>query len=284
MYLNFFGLSDKPFSITPDIQYLFMGKQYEQALDTIIYGINNRNGFSMLTGEVGTGKTLMSRVLMARLDPSMATALLINPLLSVEELLKSITKDFGLNIRYNSPQKQIEGLNNFLLKMHAEGRNALVVIDEAQNLSIEALEMIRMLTNLETASTKLLQILLVGQPELLKKLKTHELRQLDQRITTRFHLTALTQTEMMRYINHRISIAGGGGKLFFEPASYKLIHKETKGYPRLINIVCDKALMSAYVKGQYIVARDDVKTALIGWRGRERVSPWAMIKRLVMSA
>lgn len=284
MYLKFFGLTDRPFAITPDVQYLYLGKQYEQALDTIIFSINQRFGFSMLTGEVGTGKTMIARALLSRLDKSISTSLLINPLLSVPELLKEINKDFGIPVRYNSPQKQIDALNRYLIRLAGEGRNALVVIDEAQNLSNEALEMIRMLTNLETDTTKLLQILLVGQPELLKKLRTHELRQVEQRITTRFHLMPMTQVEMMRYINHRICIAGGGGKVFFDPKAYRVIYSETKGYPRLINIICDKALMAAYVRESFIVDRSAVKVAITDWKGAREISPWEFLKRLVFSS
>lgn len=283
MYLKFFGLSDRPFSITPDVNFLYLGKQHEQALDTIMYGINQRLGFSMLTGEVGTGKTLLSRALLSRLDESVETALLINPLLSVEELLKAITKDFGIAVRYSSPQKQIDALNTFLLRLAGEGKKALVVIDESQNLSMEALEAIRLLTNLETETQKLLQILLVGQPELLKMIKSHELRQLEQRITARYHLTPLSQVELMRYINHRICCAGGGGKVFFDPKAYKLIYRETKGYPRLINILCDKALMAAYVGETYVVSKNEVKAAVVDWKG-ERRRPIGFLKRLVFSS
>lgn len=284
MYLKFFGLSERPFSITPDIKYLYLGKQHEQALDTLMYGINQRLGFVLLTGEVGAGKTTLSRALLARLDESVATALLVNPLLSVPEVLKSITKDFGLSVRYTSPQKHIEALNKFLLTLASQNKNALVVVDESQNLSLEALETLRMLTNLETDKTKLLQIMLVGQPELLRWLRSHELRQLDQRITTRYHLTPLSLVEMMRYINHRICTAGGGGKVFFDPKAYRMIYKETKGYPRLINLICDRALMAAFVRESYVVDRTSVRAAISDWKGRNhKSSPWGFLRRLVFS-
>lgn len=283
MYLKFYGLTDRPFSITPDVQYLYLGKQYEQALDTLMYGINQRQGFSLLTGEVGTGKTLLTRSLLSRLDKSIATALIVNPVLSIPELLKSITKDFSIAVRYTSHQRHIEALNRFLLNLADEGRNALVIIDEAQNLSSESLEVVRMLTNLETDKHKLLQILLVGQPELLKKLDSHDLRQLNQRITARFHLMPFGTIEMMRYINHRICIAGGGGKVFFEPKAYQLIYKVTKGYPRLVNLICDRALMAAFVRESYVVDRDAVKAAVADWKGRNLISPWQYLKRLVFS-
>lgn len=284
MYLNFFGLSERPFSITPDIQYLYLGRQHEQALDMMLYGINERLGFLLLTGEVGAGKTTLSRALLARLNSNVATALLVNPLLSVPELLKSITRDFGIPVRYNSPQKQIDALNRFLLNLNAENRNALVIVDEAQNLSFEALEALRMLTNLETAKTKLLQILLVGQPELLKRLSSRELRQLDQRITARYHLKPLTEVEMMRYINHRINVAGGAGKIFFDRSAYRQIYRESNGYPRIIHLLCDRALMAAFVRESFVIDRLAVKSAIADWKGGREPSPWQFLRRLVFSS
>ncbi len=284
MYLKFFGLNDRPFSITPNIDYLYMSKQHEQALDTMLYGIHSRMGFSMLSGEVGTGKTLLSRAILSRLGDSCATALLINPLLSVPELLKAITKDFGIAVRYTSPQRQIEALNRFLIHQSENDRNAIVIIDEAQNLSTEALEMIRLLTNLETDSTKLLQILLVGQPELVKKVKRYDMRQLEQRIMTRYHLSPLTQMETMRYINHRLYIAGGGGKVFFEPKAHKILFKASNGYPRLINVICDKALMAAYVKESYVIDDHSVKLAIKDWRGTSKRQPLSFLRRLIFQS
>lgn len=281
MYLEFFGFSEKPFSITPDSHFIFLGKQHEIALSSITFNINERMGFSLLTGEVGAGKTTLARGLLDRLDDSISTALIINPLLSVPELFKAITKDFGLSVRSNSPQKMIETLNVFLLKLADNGKNALVVIDEAQDLSSEALEAVRLLTNLETEKHKLLQILLVGQPELLKRLARHDMRQLEQRITVRFHLEPLDFSEMMRYVNHRICIAGGGGKVFFEPKAYQLIHKETKGYPRLINILCDRSLMAGFVRESTVIDAEMVTAAISDWKGKQRVSPWQRIKNIV---
>lgn len=285
MYLKFFGLVERPFAITPDIQYFYLGKQHEQALDTLMYGINQRLGFVMLTGEVGTGKTMITRALLSRLSDSVATALIVNPLLSVPELLSAITKDFGITVRNSSPQKQIDALNKFLLGRTREDANALVVVDEAQNLSLEALEALRMLTNLETDKNKLLQIMLVGQPELLKKLASHELRQLDQRITARYNLDALSISDMARYINHRICTAGGGGRVFFEPKAFKLAHAESNGVPRIVNLLCDRALMSAFIRETCIIDKTTMKAAIADWRGRRNVSsPWGLIKRVVFSS
>jgi general secretion pathway protein A len=284
MYLNYFNLSERPFSITPDLQFLYMGKQYKQAMDTLLYSIEQRLGIVMLTGEVGTGKTMMTRALLARLAETVKTALVVNPLLSVPELLKAITKDFGITVRVASPQKQIEALTKFLVAGAEQGQNALVIVDEAQNLSKEALETLRMLTNLETPKHKLLQVLLVGQPELMRMLATHELRQLDQRITARSHLIPLSIEELTRYIYHRLCTAGGGGKVFFDPKAIRLIAAESRGLPRLINILCDRALMAAFVKETNVIDKDVLRVAIADWKGRVRPSAWDFVKRLVYSS
>lgn len=261
-YVSYFGLLEKPFSITPDSRYLFLTKQYESALDSILYAIRERMGFTVLTGEVGTGKTTLSRELLNRLGDEIESALLINPLLSTAELLRAINKDFGIPIRNLSPQRLIESLNKFLLRRAEEGKNAVVIIDEAQNLSLEALEMIRMLTNLETEKAKLLQILLVGQPELMKKLNSFELRQLCQRIMVRNHLVPLKTVETIHYINYRLSVAGGENKIFFEPSAYKRIWRTSQGLPRLINTICDRSLTAAYVANTAVIDGSIVKKAV----------------------
>lgn len=283
MYLDFFGLSEQPFAITPNTRYLYLGKSHESALETLKYGIRERLGFLLLTGEVGTGKTTLVRALLERLDTKVHTALLVNPLMSVPELLCSITKDFGIKTEGNSPQQQIDALNTFLLEVNDKDENAVLVIDEAQNLSFESLEAIRLLTNLETDQHKLMQILLVGQPELMKKLREHRMRQLQQRITTMANLEAFDMVEMMRYINHRVCIANGGGKVFFDPKAYHDIYKETKGFPRLVNLVCHRALMSAFVREAPIIDRQAVKQAVADWKGIKPRGTWAWLKRLVYS-
>lgn len=262
MYLDYFNFKEKPFSLTPDAKFLFLTKQFESALDVLNYSVKERLGFSVLTGEVGTGKTTITREFLNRIGDAVEYALLVNPLMSIPELLRAINKDFGNPVRYLSPQRQIESLNKFLLKQYEKGKNALVVIDEAQNLSFEALEMIRMLSNIETDKAKLLQIILVGQPELVEKLECYRVRQLNQRITMRCKLIPFTMVETVRYINHRIVLAGGMNKVFFEPKSYKVIYKMTKGYPRLINIICDRALLAAYVADTGNITSDVVKKAL----------------------
>jgi general secretion pathway protein A len=262
MYLSYFGLTDKPFSITPDSKYLFLTKQFEAALDALEYTIREKLGFAVLTGEVGTGKTTIARAFLNKLGDKIESALLLNPLLSVPELLNAINKDLGCATRLQTPQKQIESLNKFLLDRAENGKSAVVIIDEAQNLSFESLEMVRMLTNLETETAKLLQIVLVGQPELMKKLDSYDLRQLNQRITVRSTLYPLNFVEMIRYINHRIVLAGGMNKVFFDPSAYKELWKATHGYPRLINITCDRTLMAAYVLDTTTITNKIVKKAV----------------------
>lgn len=274
MYLQYYGLKEKPFSLTPDAKFLFLTKQYESALDILSYAVNERLGFAVLSGEVGTGKTTITREFLNRLDESVESALLVNPLLSIPELLRAINKDFGNPVRNLSPQRQLESLNKFLLKQHESGKNAVVIIDEAQNLSIEALEMIRMLTNIETDKDKLLQIILVGQPELMKKLESYEVRQLNQRITARCVLVPFKFIEMVRYINHRIALAGGMNKIFIEPKAYETIFKVTKGFPRRVNIVCDRSLMAAYVSDTATITGQIVKKAVQDLHGNIDTSRW----------
>lgn len=274
MYLKYFGLNEKPFSLTPDSKFLFLTKQFESALDILDYSIKGRLGFSVLSGEVGTGKTTIAREFLNRLGDTVETALLVNPLMSVPELLKAINKDFGNNIKYISPQRQLESLSKYLIKLYEGGKNAVVMIDEAQNLSVEALEMIRMLSNIETDKAKLLQIILVGQPELMKKLESYELRQLNQRITTRTILVPLNFIETLRYINHRIVLAGGQNKIFFDPKSYKIIFRASRGFPRLINIICDRALVAAYLADTSTVTCKLIRQAINDLQGGVRKPAW----------
>ncbi|MBI4237905.1 MAG: AAA family ATPase [Deltaproteobacteria bacterium] len=284
MYLAYFGLQEPPFRITPDTKFLFLTQQYESALDSLAYAIQERMGFLVLTGEVGTGKTLLTRQLLARLEPDVASALLVNPLLSVPELLTAINRDFGLAVRVYSPQRLIESLNKFLLTLQKSGRTALVVVDESQNLSIEALEMVRMLSNLETENAKLLQILLVGQPELERKLMSHELRQLRQRIGVHVRLEPLPFLQMVRYITHRITLAGGQGRVYFEPGAYRSIYRLTHGYPRLINVLCDRALTAAYTLDTPILTKRVVRHAYYDLRPRRPLAPvWQFWRRQVVN-
>ncbi len=261
MYLAYFGLDEPPFRITPDTKYLFFTHQHEAAVDSLCYAIQGRMGFAVMTGEVGSGKTTLTRHILSRFGEDIETALLINPLLSVPELLQAINRDFGIPARVLSPQRLIQSLNKHLIDIHKQGKTALVVIDEAQNLSFEALEMIRMLSNLETEQSKLLQILLVGQPELERKLAGHSLRQLRQRVAVHVVLKPLSLLETVRYIAHRLFRAGGSEKIYFDPACYKMLYRVTQGYPRLINLLCDRALTAAFAADTKLITKEILRRA-----------------------
>ncbi len=247
MYESYFGLRERPFSITPDPRYLYPSPQHQEALGHLQYGVGENSGFALLTGEVGTGKTTVIRALIDRLHDSVNIASITNPKLSAPELVASICDELGVAYpaETRSLKTLIDLLNLHLEESHENGRQNIVIIDEAQNLSDESLEQIRLLTNLETHEQKLLRIILVGQPELRTKLQQHNLRQLSQRITARFHLGLLTAEQTQAYIGHRLSIAGIGVNLFSN-AALKKIYRLTGGVPRLINALCDRALLGAY--------------------------------------
>ncbi|MFK7954550.1 MAG: ExeA family protein [Lysobacterales bacterium] len=252
MYLQFFGLTQAPFSITPDPAFVFLSARHEDALAHLKYGITEGGGggFVQLTGEVGTGKTTLSRCLLEDLPENISVALILNPRLPPLELLEAICEELKVSTRgaRESQKKLVDRLNRYLLKAHGEGRNVVLIIDEAQNLSPEALEQVRLLTNLETATKKLLQIVLLGQPELRELLARADLRQLAQRITARYHLTALDRAETADYLGHRLRVAGALENLF-TPAACRAVHRHTGGVPRLINVVAERALVATYAAG-----------------------------------
>ena len=247
MYLPFFNLREPPFNLTPDPRFLFLSSQHEEALSHLLYGIHERKGFIEITGEVGTGKTVLCRALLEQLDGSISTALIFNSYLTQTELLEAISRDFGLALEGAAGAGLIDRLNSYLLSEFSAGRNAVVVIDEAQNLEPTVLEQLRMLSNLETARGKLLQIVLVGQPELRDKLSLPGMRQLDQRIAVRFHINELSHAEMAKYITHRLQVAGAGNSITFTRRALTLIYQYSGGLPRRINLLCDRALMTAFV-------------------------------------
>ena len=248
MYLPFFNLREPPFNLTPDPRFLYLSAQHEEALSHLLYGINERKGFIEITGEVGTGKTLLCRALLERLDDSISTALVFNSYLSQKELLQAICRDFGLPTDADTGAGLIDQLNTYLVGEFGLGRNAVVIIDEAQNLEPTVLEQLRLLSNLETANGKLLQIVLVGQPELRDKLSLPGMRQLNQRIAVRFHLTALGHADSSRYVMHRLQVAGAGSRISFTPRAMRLIHRYSGGLPRRVNLLCDRALLTAFVQ------------------------------------
>ncbi|OGQ47888.1 MAG: hypothetical protein A3H42_03200 [Deltaproteobacteria bacterium RIFCSPLOWO2_02_FULL_46_8] len=267
MYREFFGFEEKPFNVTPDTRYLFLSPVHEGVLQILRYGIHERKGFLLLTGEVGTGKTVSIRALLNEINNSVATSLILNPQLSRLELLKTINRDFGRELKRNSFKEQIDCLNQFVLECADQGRNALVIIDEAQNLSLEALEMTRLLSNLETETTKLLQIILVGQPELEEKLARTELRQLRQRIQMHCKLTPLDLDQTERYITFRIQKAGPKSSVAFEKSAVQFVHNFSKGVPRLINTLCDFSLVTAYLKNSRIITKSVVSQAFSEIKG-----------------
>ncbi len=250
MYCSFYGITEKPFSITPDPKFLYLGKTHKEAFAHLLYGIRERGGFIVVTGEIGAGKTTLCRALLSHLDEDTLVAFIFNPTLSALELLKSINEDFGIASQGTTQKELIDELNRFLLEKRLEGKNTVLIIDEAQNLDEEVLEQIRLLSNLETETEKLLQIILIGQPEFRHILEQPRLLQLNQRVTVRYHLQALSQKETAEYIHHRLSVIGGEDKVFFSPEALRKIWRSTKGVPRLINVLCDRVLLAGYGRKQ----------------------------------
>ncbi len=273
MYCSFYGITEKPFSITPDPKFLYLGKTHKEAFAHLLYGIRERGGFIVVTGEIGAGKTTLCRGLLSHLDEDTLVAFIFNPTLSALELLKSINEDFGIPSKGTTKKELIDELNQFLLDKRKEGKNTVLIIDESQSLDGEVLEQVRLLSNLETETEKLLQIILIGQPEFRHILEQPRLLQLNQRVTVRYHLKALSQEETAEYIHHRLSVIDGTDKVFFTPEALKKIWRSTRGVPRLINVLCDRALLAGYGKkkkhidGQIIdQARKEV-TGRSAWAG-----------------
>lgn len=263
MYERFFFLNEMPFHITPDTRFLYLSRKHREAIELLTFGIRDRKGFMLLTGEVGTGKTTLCRAILERLPKGAESALILNPVLSDVELLKTITADFGIRVAEDSPKGHIDGLNGFLLKLAASGGNAVVIIDEAQHLSPAALEMVRLLSNLETEKEKLLQIILVGQPELKQKLAMTDLRQLNQRIIIRHHLDPLDPDETREYIENRLAVAGGAASVEFTKGALRSIYRGAGGIPRMINILCDRALTAAFIEGRMVIDSKVLGKALL---------------------
>lgn len=247
MYEEFYGLTAPPFSITPDPRYLFYSRQHREAFEHVLYGITRAAGFIQLTGEVGAGKTTVCRAVLEQLGPDCHTALILNPVMSGVQLLRAVLHELGLDARGNDRLRLTQRLNDFLLDRSRAGRTVALFIDEAQDLSSELLEEVRLLSNLETDDRKLLQIVLIGQPELRAKLDRRNLRQLRQRITVRYHLGRLDRDETESYILHRLAVAGGNGRPSFTRAAVGSIHRRARGVPRLINALCDQTLLAGYV-------------------------------------
>ncbi len=276
MYLSFFGLNEKPFAITPDPRYLYLSERHAEALAHLLYGINESGGFIQLTGEVGTGKTTVVRTLLSRVPHHADVAVILNPRVTPVEFLLTICEELGLGMAdadRDSVKQMVDALNRRLLSAHAEGRRIIVIVDEAQNLSAEVLEQVRLLTNLETPTQKLLQIILIGQPELRELLDRTELRQLAQRITGRYHLEPLSREETRGYIRHRLRVAGAAGEIF-TPAALAEVHRLSTGIPRVINVTCDRALLGAYTQETRKITAALVRLAAGEVYGRRFVPVW----------
>ncbi len=264
MYLDYFGFAEMPFHVTPNPRFLFLSPTHEEALQHLRYGIEDKKGFIVLTGEVGCGKTTLCRKLMEELEANdkVDTALLLNPRISETELLKGIMKELGEEIKAGSMNDLLDSMNDILLDRIEKGREIVVIIDESQNLSFEVMEMLRMLSNLETYDQKLLQIILMGQPELGAKLKEERLRQFRQRVLVHYDLKPLSKDEVQLYIHHRLSLAGSNGRPRFTNRAISQISKGSLGIPRMINNICDKSLLSAYIRHGDEVNWWDVRRAL----------------------
>ena len=276
MYTSFFGLQEKPFAITPDPRYLYLSGRHAEALAHLLYGINESGGFIQLTGEVGTGKTTVIRSLLEQLPGHADVALILNPRVTPAEFLLTICEELHIPVPESgrgSTKVLMDLLGRHLLDTHARGRRVVLIVDEAQNLSTETLEQVRLLTNLETATTKLLQIILIGQPELRELLDRAELRQLAQRITGRYHLEPLSPEEAAGYVRHRMRVAGATAEAF-TPSALREIHRLSHGVPRVINVVCDRALLGAFTREDHRVGAGLIRQAAGEVYGRPVPAPW----------
>ena len=279
MYEAFFGLSEKPFALTPNPRFVFQSEQYRTAEQALLYGIAQKEGFMLVTGAPGTGKTTLCRDLLEKLDADKhRVALIFNPFFNGVEMLQALHSEFGLGDAGTTSRKALlDGLNAYLLQQLANGHTCIAIFDEAQHLSTEFLEQIRVLSNLETNQEKLIQIVLVGQPELLDLIRTPQMAQLDQRVSVRCTLTHLSLDETGRYIYHRLNVAGARGAVRFDEAGVRLIHAATSGVPRLINLTCDRALLAGYSEQSKNITTAHVKQAVASLRGEEGIDARASI-------
>jgi general secretion pathway protein A len=281
LYLSFYGLAEKPFSITPDPRYLFLGGRHAEALAHLVYGISEAGGFVQLTGEVGTGKTTIIRSLLAKQPDNAEIALILNPRMNAPEFMLTLCEELGILLpddAVGSVKELVDILNRYLLRAHAQGKRVVLIVDEAQNLSPEVLEQVRLLTNLETETQKLLQIILIGQPELRDMLARNDLRQLAQRITGRYHLDPLSREESAAYIKHRLRIAGATTEIFTGGALAE-IYRTSGGVPRLLNVIGDRALLGGYSEDRHIITGSVVRKAASEVFGRRLTPgwlPWAL--------
>ena len=268
MYLDYYGLNEPPFDLTPNPRFLFFSAKHKEAFNHLLYGIRERKGFVQLTGEVGAGKTTICRAMMEQLGERFETALILNPVLSSDQLLKAIAMEFGLDVKNQDRLETVASLNQFLLRQVELQKDAVLIIDEAQDLTDELLEQVRLLSNLETDDRKLLQIVLMGQPELRDRLNAFELRQLRQRIMVRYHLRPLNRAEVGQYVQHRLQVSGAKGAPYFTMGAFWRLYRYSRGIPRLVNAVCDKCLLAGYVKQQERIDYRNVGIAIRELEGK----------------
>lgn len=247
MYCHFYNLKERPFNVTSDPNFFYLSRKHKDAFSHLMYGVSQRKGILVLTGEIGTGKTTLCRYFLNQLGNGVKTALILNPHFSDIQLIEAIVRDFGISSKAKNRLSLISDLNRFLIRESELGNNVMLIIDEAQNLKPQTLEQIRLLSNLETEKDKLLQILLVGQPELNARLALYELRQLQQRVMVRYHITSLEKDEIRDYINFRLDVAGAQGKIKFTDEAIGMIFNFSGGTPRVINIICDRSLLAGFV-------------------------------------
>ena len=273
MYEEFFGLSEKPFALTPNPKFVFQSEHYRAAEEALLYGVAQKEGFMLVTGAPGTGKTTLCRDLLEKLSPDKyRVALIFNPFLNGVEMLQALLSEFGLGDTPTTSRKELlDRLNTYLLQQLANGRTCIAIFDEAQHLATEFLEQIRVLSNLETHREKLIQIVLVGQPELLTLIRTPQMSQLDQRVSVRCTLTHLSLDETGRYIDHRLNVAGAQGRVKFQTPGVRALHHATGGVPRLVNLTCDRALLAAYTDQTRSIGDKHVRQALASLRGEEGI-------------
>jgi general secretion pathway protein A len=264
VYLDHYGLTEPPFDLTPNPRFLFFSPKHREAFNHLLYGIRERKGFVQLTGEVGAGKTTICRAMLEQLGANFATALILNPVLDADQLMKAIAMEFGLSVPGMDRLEIVSAINHFLLQQVEQQKDAVLIIDEAQDLTNELLEQVRLLSNLETDDRKLVQIVLMGQPELRDRLNAFELRQLRQRITVRYHLRSLTRAEVGQYVQHRLEISGAKGAPYFTIGALWRIYRYSQGIPRLVNAVCDKCLLAGFVQ-----QRDRIDYRMVGLAIRE---------------